>query len=230
MLCLHGKPAVSSTTENGTFWSCSEPSICFVCSEEEKPLYDKAIKAFLTTKQDRPRCCGIVPAAQVADIERYWRNYYKYRSYTGTKPPKQYNPYKPLGTFVSAADVERHYGKFRVYTGTERHTWWSAYKEDIGRPFFVCGNGTDRNPRGCGYFEWGDKNIVTKPLCHHGKICRVDGKSGERSFFGCTAKDNSCGYLEWGDPPNEDPASRKRRLERLSCVSKEERRNPWLSY
>ena len=80
MLCLHGKPAVVSTTENGTFWSCGEPSICFVCSEEEKHLYDRAIKAFLATKQDRPRCCGIVSADQVADIERYWTNYLKYRA------------------------------------------------------------------------------------------------------------------------------------------------------
>ena len=184
MLCLHGKPAVTSTTENGTFWSCGEPSTCFVCSEEEKQLYDKAIKAFLATKQDRPSCCGIVPATQVADIERYWTNYYKYRAYTGTKPPKRYNPYKYLGRFVSAADAERHYAKFRVYTGKERHTWWSAYKKDIGRPFFTCGNGTDRNPRGCGYFEWGDKSIVTRPLCDHGKPCRVDGRPGERPFLG----------------------------------------------
>ena len=125
MLCLHGKPAVASTTENGTFWTCSEPSVCFVCSEEEKHLYDKAIKAFLATKQDRPRCCGIVPAAQKAYISRYWANYIKYKTYTSNdtvdeKPPKRYDPYKYLGPFVSAADVERNYAKFRVYTGTER--------------------------------------------------------------------------------------------------------------
>ena len=170
MLCLHAKPAVTSTTENGTFWTCGEPSACFVCSEEEMHLYDKAIKAFLATKQDRPRCCGIVPAH----------------------------------------DAERRYAKFRVYTGKEGHTWWTVYKKDIGRPFFTCGNGTNRNPRGCGYFEWGDKNIVTRPLCHHGTICRVNGKSGKRPFFGCTKRDNSCGYFEWGDPPNEDSASKKK--------------------
>ena len=216
MLCLHGKPAVASTVENGTFWSCGEPSICFVCSEEEKPLYDKAIKAFLATKQDRPKCCGIVPAAQVDDIKRYWYNYYKYRSYTfndtvDEKPPKRYNPYKYLGPFVSAADAERHYAKFRVYTGKEQRIWWSAYKKDIGRPFFVCGNGTDRDPQGCGYFEWGDKTIAPMPLCHHGKICRrVKDKYGDVQFFGCTAKDQSCGYLEWITPPNEGSTSEKK--------------------
>ena len=96
--------------------------------------------------------------------------------------------------------------------------------------FFTCGKNGKRNLRGCGYFEWGDRNIVTRPLCHHGTICRVDGKPGERPFFGCTRKDDGCGYFEWGDPPNEDPASKKRRLERLSRLSKEERNNPWLSY
>ena len=196
MLCLHGKPAVTSTTENGTFWSCGEPSTCFVCSEEEKSLYDKAIKAFLTTKQDRPKCCGIVPAAQKADIVRYWHNHYKYRSYNGEEPPKWYNTGKYLGPYVSAADAERHYAKFRVYTGKEKYRWWSGYKKDIERPFFVCGNGTERDPRGCGYFEWGDKNIDTIPLCHHGSICRrVKGKYGVQ-FFGCKAKDQSCHYFE----------------------------------
>ena len=163
----------------------------------------------MATKQDRPRCCGIVPAAQVADIERYYANYTKFRVYTGTKPHKQWNPYKALGNFVPAHDTERHYAKFRVYTGTEGHIWWSAYKEDIGRPFFVCGKNDERNPRGCGYFEWGDKNIVTRPLCEHGMICRVDGRPGEWPFFGCKKKLHPCSYFEWGDPPNEDPLQKK---------------------
>ena len=153
MLCLHGKPAVTSTSENGTFWSCGEPSSCFVCSEEEAHLYDKGIKAFLSTKQDRPRCCSIAPVA------------------------------------------ERHYAKFRVYTGTERHRWWNDDKKNIGRPFFTCGKNDERNPRGCGYFEWGDKNIVTRPICKHGMVCRVKGR--EWPFFGCTKKDHPCSYFVW---------------------------------
>ena len=60
MLCLHGKPAVTVTTEIGhTFWFCGEPSRCFVCSEEKAPLYDKAIKVFLSVNQERPKCCTI---------------------------------------------------------------------------------------------------------------------------------------------------------------------------
>ena len=161
MLCLHGKPAVTSTAENGTFWSCGEPSSCFVCSEEETHLYDKAIKAFLATKQDRPMCCGIVPAP----------------------------------------DAERHYAKFRVFTGTESHRWWSGYNEDIGRPVFTCGKNDERDPRGCGYFEWGDKNIVTLPICEHGMVCKVvNNPDVGRSFSVCNRKENDqCSYFEWGD-------------------------------
>ena len=60
MFCLHGKPAVQSTTDKGTFWSCGEPSSCqFVCPEGHEGLYGKATEKFLATKQTRPMCCAI---------------------------------------------------------------------------------------------------------------------------------------------------------------------------
>ena len=161
-----------------------------ICTEKDSSIYDQAVKKFLATKQDRPKCCGVVPAA----------------------------------------DAERHYAKFRVYTGTEKHIWWTAYKEDIGRPFFVCGKNDERDPRGCGYFAWGDKNIVTTPLCDHGVPCKIRDKTqSPRPYFICRKKIGSCDYFEWGDLPNEDPLQIKRRLERLSHLSKEDRRNPWIS-
>ena len=58
MLCLHAKPAASSTTENGSFWFCDQQPKChFICSEEDGYLYDKAIHAFLATNQAQPKCC-----------------------------------------------------------------------------------------------------------------------------------------------------------------------------
>ena len=210
MLCLHGKPAVLSTTENGTFWTCGEPSVCFRCSRGQKESYDKAIKAFLATKQDRPVCCGIVPAAKARAIKRYWTNYHKYRTYTDTTPPDRWDmctPYKHLGPYVSAADVERRYAKLAVYTGKE---WGDDFKEEnIGRPFFACGNGTARNPWGCGYFEWGDKNIVTKPLCHHGTICKVVDKPGRGSSFLCAKEVDDCDYFKRADPSEDTPPQKK---------------------
>ena len=64
MLCLHGEPALPVSKINGTFWICRHrnwDSNChFSCEEKElAPLYDKAVKAFLATKKDRPQCCAI---------------------------------------------------------------------------------------------------------------------------------------------------------------------------
>ena len=58
MLCLHGKPAGTSTTKNGTFWHCDQPEKChLMCLKDHAPLYDKCVKAFLATHQTRPKCC-----------------------------------------------------------------------------------------------------------------------------------------------------------------------------
>ena len=63
MLCLHGEKCyVGSSIKNGkTFWYCAHPgSSChFKCTEDDAELYGKAVKEFLATKQDRPKCCAI---------------------------------------------------------------------------------------------------------------------------------------------------------------------------
>ena len=60
MLCLHGEEAASTENEKGKFWYCNSPDekCLFVCSDEQADLYEKAIKAFLTTNQPIPRCCA----------------------------------------------------------------------------------------------------------------------------------------------------------------------------
>ena len=73
MLCLHGKPAVTATSENVfTFWFCGEPSGCFACCEEDASLYDQGIKAFLAVNQERPKCCTITGNAVG---ERWYANF-----------------------------------------------------------------------------------------------------------------------------------------------------------
>ena len=59
MLCLHGEPAGTSTTKNGTFWHCKQigSSCHLMCSEDQSPLYAKTVKEFLATKQAQPKCC-----------------------------------------------------------------------------------------------------------------------------------------------------------------------------
>lgn len=81
MLCLHGKPAATSTTEKGTFWFCGEPSKChFICHDDQAFLYGEAVKAFLATKQARPVCCAVGPnRVKIRDNETTERNYAKIR-------------------------------------------------------------------------------------------------------------------------------------------------------
>ena len=162
MLCLHGKPAATSTTEKGTFWFCDEPFSChFICSEEEAFLYDKAIKEFLATKQDRPKCCSVTPEAS----------------------------------------AERNYARIRV-----------AKTLNFGRSFFTCSKEKDR----CDYFEWGDEIIIPKPLCQHGKPCKLqtarrENRNYGRKFLCCPEKkENRCRFFRWFNTPSprepdEDP-------------------------
>jgi hypothetical protein len=57
MNCLHGQPAATSTTQNGSFWFCNQnPSCNFFCSEDEGYLFEKAIDAWKSTKQTHPKC------------------------------------------------------------------------------------------------------------------------------------------------------------------------------
>ena len=58
MLCLHGKEAASTETEKGKFWYCNRKEKCLVnCWNDDYDLYDNAIKAFLATNQNIPKCC-----------------------------------------------------------------------------------------------------------------------------------------------------------------------------
>ena len=171
MICLHGEPVGTSTTENGTFWFCKQPSSChFLCSEDQTLLYDKAVKEFLATKQPRPVCCRVEGA-----------------------DPKQ----APDGSAL----CERNYAKMKVVT--------DMGKASFGRPFFVC----SKENNGCKYFAWGDERIIEKPLCKHGKPCRLqkvkkEGPNKDRNFLCCgEPKEKSCKFFKWFKSwsPIEDP-------------------------
>ena len=75
-------------------------------------------------------------------------------------------------------------------------------KESYGRPFFRCSKKDDR----CDYFEWGDETIIQKPLCKHGKRCKVwkvkkEGRNQGRSFVKCPQRrEEQCDFFEWFDP------------------------------
>lgn len=79
-------------------------------------------------------------------------------------------------------------------------------KASYGRPFFKCSRGYN----GCNYFEWGDETIIPKPVCRHGKPCRLqkvkkEGSNQGREFFCCPEpKENSCKFFKWYKDDSED--------------------------
>ena len=65
MLCLCGKPT-------NAFWRCDQDPGCgFSCPEDEARLYDRAVKKFLATKQDRPKCCTVTPEASERNYAKF---------------------------------------------------------------------------------------------------------------------------------------------------------------
>ena len=57
MECLHGKPASSSTTKNGTFWFCGQkPSCEFFCPHQDCYMYAKAMATFRENGCIHPVC------------------------------------------------------------------------------------------------------------------------------------------------------------------------------
>ena len=102
---------------------------------------------------------------------------------------------KPYGCNVEIpkVTVERNYAKMKVVTDKEN--------ENYGRPFFVCSKENDR----CSYFEWGDKCLIKRPVCEHGKPCELhtvekEGPNYYRSFFCCPRpKNEDCKFFIWFD-------------------------------
>ena len=65
MLCLCGKPT-------NAFWRCDQDPNCgFSCPEDEAWLHDRAVKKFLATKQDRPKCCTVTPEASERNYAKF---------------------------------------------------------------------------------------------------------------------------------------------------------------
>ena len=104
------------------------------------------------------------------------------------------------------ASAERNYAGFNVVR--------DITKTSFGRPFFTCSKYHD----GCGYFEWGDEIIIPKPLCNHGKPCKIrkvkkEGSNQGRNFLCCPEpREKSCKFFKWFETPepvevtaDEDP-------------------------
>ena len=90
------------------------------------------------------------------------------------------------GASVEMPHLGRRYAKMKVVTDRE--------KESYGRPFFVCSKKDDP----CSYFAWGDKRIIPRPVCKHGKPCNLEKNDQCRYFFCCPEpKEKDCNFFIW---------------------------------
>ena len=108
---------------------------------------------------------------------------------------------QPIPTCCRGEKTPRRNAKMKVVTDME--------KPNFGRPFFVCPKEDDP----CKYFEWGDQQIIEKPLCKHEKpsglfTVKKEGPNKGRMFFRCREKEkeNKCKFFKWFYGPDpEDP-------------------------
>ena len=57
MECLHGKPALATTTKNGLFWYCgNKPSCQFFCPQKDREIFARAITSFQASGCPQPVC------------------------------------------------------------------------------------------------------------------------------------------------------------------------------
>ena len=173
ILCLHGEPAGTSTTKNGTLWVCQQPSSChFSCSEAKKHLYSRVVERFLSTNQPRPKCCGVAPGASKIGLVKDIRS-----PYFGQREPSP----------------ERNYAKMKVVTDKK--------KKSFGRPFFVCSKENDRCSYFAWGDEHVVKRPLCKhgkPCELH--TVEKEGPNYYRSFFCCPRPGNEdCKFSVWFD-------------------------------
>ena len=57
MECLHGKPALATTTKNGLFWYCgNKPSCQFFCPQKDREIFARAVTSFQASGCPQPVC------------------------------------------------------------------------------------------------------------------------------------------------------------------------------
>ena len=164
MKCLHGEPAATSTTENGTFWFCGQnPSCNFFCPKDVGHLFEKAIDAWRATKQPHPECKEHHQLATMCVVKDMMKESYG-RPYFVCSDKKSPCSFWVCGD-VKALDPPmcRH-----DYPCVIR----KVKKEGVnkGRRFFCCANEKEDS---CRFFEWisDESTQPARPL--NGIACRI---------------------------------------------------------
>ena len=145
MKCLHGKPAASSTTKNGSFWFCDQkPSCNFFCPEDDGYQFEKAIATWRSLGTPQPKCDGHHKLARMRIVKDLMKASYG-RPYFVCAEKSNPCSFWIWGDVINAIKPNCRHG----FPSCIRKVKKDGLNKD--RKFFCCANGKEDS---CGFFEW----------------------------------------------------------------------------
>ena len=156
MECLHGKPASSSTTQNGVFWFCGQkPSCEFFCPEEDCYMFGKAVASFHKSKCIHPTCYTHGKLAQMRMVKDKMKESYGRPYFVCSDRNNPCSFWQWADVAESPKPICRHDLVCRT----------SKVKKDgpnHGHLFYCCPKDRENS---CGFFEW--KPVENSPRIYN---------------------------------------------------------------
>ncbi len=215
MQCLHGLPAGTKETLNRSLWFCNQKPTCnFICSEDEKYLYEMGIIAFEKTKQPQPECCknNLARLRMVKDItkQNYGRPFFVCSKDTNRclyfEWADEFIPPKP----------------YCFHNQTARECTVKKEGPNKGKTFFRCRRSD--NTGECGFFQWG---IVEEGNQH--PIPKDIAENPHTISENMVKNPHPMDYAA-EDPPPTQKGSRKRESSEKRQTEPAKKRQPLLFY
>ena len=156
MECLHGKPASSSTTQNGVFWFCGQkPSCEFFCPEEDCYMFGKPVASFHKSKCIHPTCYTHGKQVQMRMVKDKMKESYGRPYFVCSNRNNPCSFWQWADVAESPKPICRHDLVCRT----------SKVKKDgssRGRLFYCCPKDRENS---CGFFEW--KPVENSPRIYN---------------------------------------------------------------
>ena len=145
MECLHGKPASSSTTSNGSFWFCGQKPTChFFCSEDDSYLFEKALANWKLANNLQPQCHGHHQLAKMRVVKDQMKESYGRPYFVCAERANPCSFWMWADVDVTSRPICRH-----GFPCASRKVKKEGANKD--RMFFCCPNDKENS---CKFFEW----------------------------------------------------------------------------
>ena len=171
MECLHGKPALSTTTQNGMFGFCGQKPCCeFFCPEEDCHMFGKAVASFHKSGCTHPMCYAHGKLTQMRMVKDKMKESYGIPYFVCSERGNPCSFWQWADVFEDVKPRCRHDLVSRMY---------KVKKEgpNKGRFFYSCPN---ERESACEFFEW--KPIENSPCVYKiGCLFSIRGSISTRS-------------------------------------------------